>query len=74
MAWHRLDAAKTADHLVAEFDPGGPEDQSMADEALLHLRERLREGAYVVIQSHSGRTFIGTPAEAAAFMLEAGDE
>ena len=74
MAWSRLDPVKSAEYLAVEVDPDMPGDQGMADEVLLHLREGLRQGIYVAIQNHAGRTFIGTPDEAVAFMLEAVDE
>ena len=37
---------------------------------LAHLREQLLSGAYVAVQDHTGRTFIGTPEEALEHMMD----
>ncbi len=70
MPWTRLDPASIADALQVEIVPGSTaDDNAAAAQVLANLREQLQTGAYVAVQDHEGRTFIGTPDEAAEHMM-----
>ncbi len=69
MPWTRLAPAGVVDALRADVC-GDAEDDAVAAQALDHLREQLLTGGYVAVQDHTGRTFIGTPAEATERMME----
>ena len=66
MPWTRLDPVRVAEQLRTDQDP---DLETLAQQALVHLREELLSGRYVVVQDQGGRTFIGTPAEAAERMI-----
>ena len=67
MPWTRLNPAVVVQQLRAEH---GLEDKDIAERALAHLRENLLSGVYIAIEnSVSGYTFLGTPAEAAEYMM-----
>ena len=70
MPWTRLDPGTVAQQLRAKFDRPGPDDAAMTEQALAHVRDQLLSGAYVAVQDHTGRTFIGTPEEAMEHMME----
>ena len=70
MPWTRLDPGKVAQQLRAGFDRPGPDDVALTEQALAHVRAQLLSGAYVAVQEHTGRTFIGTPEEALEHMIE----
>lgn len=67
MAWMRVPPHHVLPHLRAE---ASPDDVEVAQQALAHLRERLLDGTYVVIQHGDGRLFIGTEQEAVEHMME----
>jgi hypothetical protein len=69
MPWTRLDPGKIVQQLRAEFDRPGPDDAVLTGQALAHLRQQLLSGAYIAVQDHTGRTFIGTPEEAMEHMM-----
>lgn len=74
MPWTRLDPARVAPLLRAAWAPATPGDADLAERALTHLREELLSGRYVAVQDALGRTFVGTPEEAARRVLQdAGD-
>ena len=56
--------------LRIAHDPGSPDDAALAVQALRHLREQLLSGVSVAVQDGEGRTFIGTPEEAAKHMAQ----
>lgn len=67
MAWMRLNPAAVVQQLRAEHGPG---DEGAAEQALAHLRDALLSGIYVAVEdSASGRTFVGTEAEAVEYMM-----
>ena len=67
MAWMRLNPALVVQQLRAEHGPG---DEGAAEQALAHLRDALLSGIYVAVEnSASGRTFVGTEAEAVEYMM-----
>jgi len=67
MPWTRLSPAAVIQQLRAEHGPG---DEDAAELALAHLREALLDGVYVAVEhSTSGRTFVGTEAEAVEYMM-----
>ena len=67
MPWMRLNPAAVVRQLRAEHGPG---DEDAAEQALAHMREALLSGVYVAVEdSASGRTFVGTEAEAAEYMM-----
>ena len=69
MPWTRLNPAKVAEQLRAEVAPIVLDGAQKAEQALSHLRDQLISGQYVAIEDHEGRTFIGTPEEAAEHMM-----
>ncbi len=69
MPWTRLNPVKVAEQLRAEIAPIVPDAAQTAEQALSHLRDQLISGQYVAIEDHEGRTFIGTPEEAAEHMM-----
>ena len=69
MPWTRLEPDVVADALQLDHDPGTAADEAAAAQALDHLREQLATGAYIAVQDHEGRTFIGTPDEAVERMM-----
>ena len=69
MPWRRLNPAAVADALWLDHEPGSTEDEATAAQALDHLRQQFATGSYVT--DHEGRTFIGTPDEAAEHMMAA---
>lgn len=69
MPWKRLDNAVVARALRAAWDTPAPDGEALAERALAHMREQLLDGRYVAVQDHLGRTFIGTPEEAAECMM-----
>ena len=73
MAWTRLDPAGVVRHLRAEWDRAAPGDEALAEQALAHLREELLSGRCIAVQDGRGRTFIGTPDEAAEHMMASAD-
>ena len=66
MPWMRLNPAAVVQQLRAEHGPG---DEGAAEQALAHLRDALLSGTYVAIEDSAGRTFVGTEAEAAEYMM-----
>ena len=67
MPWTRLNPAVVVQQLRAEHSPGG---EDAAEQALAHLRTALLDGVYIAVEdSASGRTFVGTEAEAVEFMM-----
>ena len=74
MPWTRLDPAGVIRHLRAEWDWAAPGGEDLAEQALAHLREELLSGRYIAVQNGQGRTFIGTPDEAAKHMMASADE
>jgi hypothetical protein len=73
MPWTRLDGTVVARTLRAAWDGPAPDMETLAEQALAHLREELLSGRFVAVQDHLGRTFIGTPEEAAEHMMAASD-
>ena len=73
MSWTRLDPAGVVRHLRAEWDRAAPDGEDLAERALAHLREELLSGRYIAVQDGQGRTFIGTPGEAAEHMMASAD-
>ncbi len=73
MPWTRLDGAMVARTLRAAWDNPSPDADALAEQALAHLREELLSGRFIAVQDHLGRTFIGTPSEAAEHMMAASD-
>ena len=71
MPWTRLDPRKVAQQLRAGFDRPGPDDAALTEQALAHVRGQLLSGAYVAVQDHKGRTFIGTMEEAFEHITDA---
>ena len=69
MPWKRLDNAVVARVLRAAWDAPAPDGEALAEQALAYMREQLLDGRYVAVQDHLGRTFIGTPEEAAERMM-----
>ena len=69
MPWTRLNPVKVAEELRAVVAPVGPDALQLGEQALIHLRDQLLSGQYVAMQDHEGRTFIGTPEEAAEHMM-----
>ena len=74
MPWTRLDPAGVIQHLRAEWDRAAPGDEALAERALAQLREELSSGRCIAVQDGQGRTFIGTPDEAAEHMMASTDE
>jgi len=70
MPWTRLNPVKVAEQLRAEVAPIVPDAAQKAEQALSHLRDQLISGQFVAMQDHEGRTFIGTPEEAAEHMMD----
>ena len=70
MPWRRMNPAVVVQHLRASHDPG---DEAVAEQALTHLRDALLSGHYVAVEDGSGRTFIGTEAEAIEVMIAQSD-
>ena len=70
MGWRHLNPAQVAQELRAAVDDPEAGGEEVAEFALAHLRSRLLSGAYVVVQDDEGRTFIGTPEEAAQHMMD----
>ena len=66
MPWTRLNPAIVVQQLCAGHGPG---DEELAEQALAHLREALLSGTYVAVEDHTGRTFIGSQAEAVEYMM-----
>lgn len=66
MPWRRLNPAAVAEHLRAQCEPA---DAAVAEQALAHLRAALLSGMYIAVENEKGRTFVGTEAEAAEYML-----
>lgn len=66
MPWRRLNPAAVAEQLRAQCEPA---DEAVAEQALAQLREALLSGMYVAVENEMGRTFVGTEAEAAQYML-----
>ena len=67
MPWTRLNPAAVVQQLRAQHGPG---DKDAAEQALAHLRAALLTGVYIAVEeSASGRTFVGTPDEAAEYMM-----
>ena len=67
MPWTRLNPAAVVQQLRAEHGPG---DEAIAEQALAHLRTALLDGVYIAVEdSASGRTFVGTEAEAVEYMM-----
>ena len=73
MPWTRLDPAGVIQHLRAEWDRAAPDGEDLAEQALAHLRKELLSGRYIAVQDGQGRTFIGTPDEAAEHRLASAD-
>ena len=73
MPWTRLDPAGVIQHLRAEWDRAAPGDEALAERALAQLREELLSGRCIAVQDGQGRTFIGTPDEAAEHMMASAD-
>ncbi len=73
MAWRHLNPAQVAGELRAEVDPPEAGGGEVVEFALAHLRSQLLSGEYVVVQDDEGRTFIGTPEEAAQHMMDGCD-
>ena len=69
MPWTRLDPEAVANTLRIEHDPNNDAHKAIAAQALAHLREQLQTGFFIAVQDHEGRTFIGTPDEAAEHMM-----
>ena len=69
MPWTRLNPMKVVEDLRAEIAPVVPDAAQLGEQALIHLRDQLLSGQYVAMQDHEGRTFIGTPEEAAEHMM-----
>ena len=69
MPWTRLNPGKVAEELRAVVAPIMPDALQLGEQALIHLRDQLLSGQYVAMQDHEGRTFIGTPDEAAEHMM-----
>jgi len=69
MPWTRLNPAKVLQCLRADCGPASKQGDALAEQALAHVREELLSGNYIAVQDHLGRTFIGTEAEAAEFMM-----
>ena len=71
MTWRRLDPAVVVEQIRADCQPG---DEDSAAQALAHLRGALLSGLYVAFEdTGSGRTFIGTEAEAIEVMMAQSD-
>lgn len=66
MPWRRLNPAAVAEQLRAQCEPA---DEAVTEQALAHMRAALLSGVYVVVANEKGRTFVGTEAEAAEYML-----
>lgn len=73
MPWTRLNPVKVAEELRAEVEPIVPDALQLGEQALSHLRGQLLSGKYVAMQDHEGRTFIGTPEEAAEHIMGSDD-
>lgn len=73
MSWTRLNPVKVAEELRAVVAPVGPDALQLGEQALIHLRDQLLSGQYVAMQDHEGRTFIGTPEEAAEHIIGSDD-
>jgi len=70
MPWTRLSSAKVMQCLRVDCGPASKEGDALAEQALAHVREELLSGNYIAVQDHVGRTFIGTEAEAAEFLMD----
>ncbi len=69
MPWIRMNPLKVAEELRAEVAPVVPDALQLGEQALIHLRDQLLSRQYVAMQDHEGRTFIGTPEEAAEHIM-----
>ncbi len=71
MPWRRMNPAVVVQQLRASHEPG---DEAIAEQALTHMRDALLSGHYVAVEEDStGRTFIGTEAEAIEVMMAQSD-
>lgn len=66
MPWRRLNPAVVVEQLCARCKAG---DEDTAEQALVHLREALLSGDFVAVEDETGRTFIGSDAEATDYMM-----